>query len=108
MPALFNANEPLLFSLPVVLNPFFALPFVVVPLVLATTTYFAVAHGLVGRAIYYVPSSMPTVVSSVPCDASICERSCSTLANIALATVMYLPFVRAYERHAALALKAAA
>ncbi len=98
VPALFNANEPLLFAVPVVLNPFLVAPFIAVPLVLATTTYAAVAWNWVGRPIYYVPSSIPTLISTYL--ATIDPRAVAlALVNIAIATAMYFPFVRAYERH---------
>jgi len=98
VPALFNMNEPLLFAVPVVLNPFLVPPFLVAPLVLATTTYIAVAYGWVGRAIYYVPSSIPTLVSTYL--ATLDVRAIGLVAlNIALATAIYVPFVRAFERH---------
>ncbi len=98
LPALINTNEPLLFGLPVVLNPFMIPPFVLVPIVLATTTYAAVALKFVGRPIYYVPSSIPTFVSTFL--ATLDWRAVVLAAlNIAIAAAMYFPFVRAYERH---------
>ena len=98
LPAIFNANEPLLFAVPVVLNPFLVPPFLVAPIVLATTTYCAVALGWVGRAIYYVPSSIPTLISTYI--ATLDLRALVLVAvNVAIATFIYLPFVRAYERH---------
>jgi cellobiose-specific phosphotransferase system component IIC len=107
VPALFNANEPLLFGVPVVLNPFLVPPFLIAPLVLATTTYLAVLLGWVGRAIYYVPSSIPTPISTVL--ATLDPRALALVAiNITIATLIYAPFVRAYERHLASELEAAA
>ncbi|HTZ54284.1 MAG TPA: PTS transporter subunit EIIC [Candidatus Acidoferrum sp.] len=107
VPALFNANEPLLFGVPVVLNPFLVPPFILAPLVLATTTYFAVALGCVGRAIYYVPSSVPTLISTVL--ATLDPRALALVAiNVTIAALIYLPFVRAYERHLAGEIEAAA
>ncbi|MGD0969052.1 MAG: PTS transporter subunit EIIC [Candidatus Aquilonibacter sp.] len=98
VPAFFNANEPLLFAVPVVLNPFLVPPFLTAPLVLATTTYLAVSLGWVGRAIYYVPSSIPTLISTYL--ATLDVRAIGLVAlNVALATLIYLPFVRAFERH---------
>ena len=98
VPALFNINEPLLFGAPVVFNPYLIPPFIGVPLVLATTTYFAVAGGLVARAAWYVPSSIPTLVSTYI--ATIDPRAVGlALINIAVATMLYFPFVRAYEAH---------
>lgn len=98
VPAIFNINEPLMFGLPLVLNPFLAVPFTLVPIVLATVTYLAVAHGFVARPAWYVPSSIPTFASTYM--ATFDVRAIALVAiNIAIATVFYLPFVRAYERH---------
>ena len=98
VPALFNFNEPLLFAAPVVFNPHLALPFVGAPLVLATVTYAAVATGLVSRAAFYVPSSIPTFISTYLATQDL--RAIALVAlNIVLATLIYYPFVRAYERH---------
>jgi cellobiose-specific phosphotransferase system component IIC len=98
LPAIFNLNEPLLFAAPVVFNPHLVLPFVGAPVVLATVTYVAVATGLVSRAAFYVPSSVPTLVSTYVATQDLRAIALAAL-NIALATVIYYPFVRAYERH---------
>lgn len=97
-PALFNINDPLVFGLPIVFNPFLAVPFVGVPVVLATISYLAIAHGLVARPAQYVPSSIPTFASTYL--ATLDARAVVLVAiNIAIATLLYIPFVRAYERH---------
>lgn len=98
VPALFNLNEPLLFAAPVVFNPHLVLPFVGAPLVLATITYAAVSTGIVSRAAFYVPSSVPTVVSTYLATQDL-RAIALALLNIAVATLIYYPFVRAYERH---------
>ncbi len=36
MPGVFNINEPILFGAPIIMNPLFFLPFVLVPMVNAT------------------------------------------------------------------------
>lgn len=99
-PSLFNINEPLLFGVPLILNPFFAVPFVLAPAVLATITYLAMWLGYVGRPITYWPSSVPSVISTYL--ATLDWRAVVLIAvNIAVATAIYLPFFRAYERHEA-------
>ena len=99
-PAIFNINEPLVFGLPLVLNPFLAVPFTLAPLVLATLTYFAMAHDWVARPALYLPSSIPTFVSTYLSTFDV--RAIALVAvNIAVATLIYIPFVRAYERHEA-------
>lgn len=98
VPALFNVNEPLMFGLPVVFNPFLAVPFTIVPIVLATLTYLAMAHGLVARPALYFPSSVPTFISTY--FSTLDVRAIALVAvNIAIAALIYWPFVRAYERH---------
>ena len=98
VPALFNINEPLLFAAPVVFNPHLVLPFVGAPVVLATVTYIAVAAGFVSRAAFYVPSSIPTFVSTYLATQDLRAIALAAF-NVALATAIYYPFVRAYERH---------
>ncbi len=101
IPSLFNLNEPLLFAAPVVFNPHLVVPFVGAPLVLATVTYAAVATGLVSRAAFYIPSSVPTFISTYLATQDVRAIALAAI-NIALATVIYYPFVRAYERHISL------
>ncbi|HEY9084922.1 MAG TPA: PTS transporter subunit EIIC, partial [Candidatus Tyrphobacter sp.] len=98
LPALANMNEPLLFGLPIVLNPFFAIPFVLVPLVLASLTYAVVSLGWIARPAFYVPSAVPAPLSTYL--ATLDPRAPALLLlNLAIAMLLYLPFVRVYERH---------
>ncbi len=97
VPGLINTNEPLILGLPIVFNPYFAIPFVLAPALLVCTTYFAMATALVGKPIYYVPSSIPTLVSVVLCTLD-WRAAILAIVNIALAGVVYYPFVRIYER----------
>jgi len=101
LPALFNLNEPLLFAAPVVFNPHLVLPFVGAPLVLATMTYVVVAAGIVSRAAFYVPSSVPTFISTYLATQDVRAIALAAL-NIAVATAIWYPFVRSYERHVSL------
>lgn len=100
VPAIFNINDPLIFAAPIVFNPYLVIPFVVTPLVLATLTYAATLAGLISRAAFYVPSSVPTFVSTYIATQDV--RAVALVAiNLAIATALYYPFVRAYERHLA-------
>lgn len=62
-PGLFNINEPVMFGLPIVLNPLFIIPFIVAPLVTATIAYFATTLGLVAPVVVNVIWVMPTILS---------------------------------------------
>ncbi len=98
VPSFFNINEPLLFGLPVAYNGFLAVPFVLAPAVLATITYLAVVSGWVMRPIAYVPSAIPTVISTYLATFDV-RAIVLAVVNIAVAAAIYYPFVRAYERH---------
>lgn len=97
VPSVANANEPLMFGLPLVLNPVLGVPFVVAPLVLAVVTYYAMSLGFVSRPAYYVPSTVP-----LPLGVFLATKDWRSIVlvtlNIALALGIYAPFVAAYER----------
>jgi PTS system cellobiose-specific IIC component len=96
-PSIINTNEPLILGVPLVFNAYLAIPFLVAPGVLATTTYLAMKTGLVEAPAFYVPSSIPTPISVVL--ATFDWRALVlALVNIGLATVIYAPFVRIFER----------
>jgi PTS system cellobiose-specific IIC component len=97
LPSLINVNEPVIFGLPLAYNPVLAVPFVVAPVVLACTTYAALAWGWVSRPPIYVPSMVPAFVNVFL--ATLDWRACILLAlNLVLAGAIWLPFVRVYER----------
>lgn len=98
VPAIFNANEPLMFGLPLISNPYLSVPFVIAPLVLAVVSWEAVHLGLVARPAFYIPSSIPAPISVVLATKD--WHAIVLLAlNLALAAVIYAPFVRLFEHH---------
>ena len=97
VPSLLNANEPVMFGLPVAFNPILAVPFVVAPTVLAIVSWLALDVGFVRAPIYYVPSTVPVLLNVFL--ATFDWRACVLgLVNVALAGAIWLPFVRVYER----------
>ena len=98
LPSLANANEPLMFGLPLVLNPLLSVPFVLTPLVLAVVSWWAMHLGLVARPAIYMPSFVP-----IPLGVFFATKDWRSIVlmavNIALGLVIYAPFVALYERH---------
>ena len=97
LPSLFNINEPLLFGLPIVLNPAFAIPFIAAPTILAVMTAIATATNMVDRTIYWIPSTVPTLIGVVLATKDWRAAILASI-NIVVATLIYVPFVRWYER----------
>ncbi|MFN2460708.1 MAG: PTS transporter subunit EIIC [Candidatus Velthaea sp.] len=96
-PSIFNANEPLLIGLPLIFNPYLALPFVAAPAALATTTYLAMRFGLVRPPAFYVPSSVPPFLN-VALATFDWRAVVLLLANVLLSALIYTPFVRILDR----------
>ncbi|WP_051229369.1 EAL domain-containing protein [Paludibacterium yongneupense] len=90
--SLFNINETLLFGLPLVFRPVYLLPFLLVPAVLAGLTGLAVQLGLIAFTGRYVPWTTPPVISGWLLTGS-WRGAAWQLAELALSTAMYWPFV---------------
>ncbi|MDR0899039.1 MAG: PTS transporter subunit EIIC [Lactobacillaceae bacterium] len=64
VPGIFNINEPTMFGVPVVLNVYLIIPFIVTPIVNALISYSAMAIGLVARTTgVALPWTLPPIVS---------------------------------------------
>lgn len=63
VPAIFNINEPILFGMPVVYNPYTAIPFFLAPMTTLTVAYFAIKLRLVLPPIVQVPFATPVGLS---------------------------------------------
>lgn len=95
--ALFNINEPIIFGLPIVLNPIMAIPFILAPLALCVITYAATAAGLVpvtnGVAI---PWTTPIFLSGL--------LTCGIrgvilqAVNLVVAFIIYMPFIKVLDK----------
>ena len=65
-PAFFNINEPVLFGMPIVLNPILAFPFLIAPLVSGFGTYAAIALGIIPPFNgIFVPWTTPPILSGL-------------------------------------------
>lgn len=97
LPGFFGINEPIVFGLPIVLNPMMLIPFVFVPTINIIISYAAMAAGLVpytsGVA---VPWTMPVVISGF---LSTGWRGALLQALLLILGVgLYYPFIRVLDR----------
>lgn len=97
-PGIFNINEPVMFGLPVVLNPLLFIPFVVAPLVTGTIAYFASMFGLVNPAVIPLSWVMPTILSGFISTAFDWRAIVLSVINLAVAFIIWAPFVLAANR----------
>lgn len=100
LPSLWNINELVIFGVPLVMNPSLAVPFLVVPLLLATDTYVATAFGLIGHTIVYLPPVLPSVITAWLTTGGDWRAVLLVVVNVLIGIAIYTPFLRAYEQTA--------
>ena len=97
LPALINVNEPLIFGLPLILNPIYAVPFILTPVVLTLLGYFATVVGFVPVADHAISWTMPPLFSGYLATGS-SAGTVVQLVALVVGTFLYLPFVRIAAR----------
>lgn len=93
-PGLFNINEPVIFGMPIMLNPILAIPFIITPLVTGMIGYFATAIGFAGKAVVMIPWTTPPIISAYLATAGSIGAVVTQLICIVVSIVIYLPFVK--------------
>lgn len=100
IPGIFNINEPLIFGVPIVMNPFFALPFILAPLAMGIVTYLAMGvFHLVSYPIAIVPWTLPAPIGALMATGFDWRATVLAVVNIVIAGVIYYPFFRAFDKN---------
>lgn len=93
-PMMFNIGEPVMYGLPIVLNPIMFIPFVLTPMIMVTVAYFATSFGLVAPVTQNVTWVMPPILYGFFATAFDWRAIILSIINIAISTFIYLPFVK--------------
>lgn len=93
-PSLFNINEPVIFGMPIMLNPILAIPFIVTPLITGVIGYVATYIGFAGKAVVMIPWTTPPIISAYLATAGSLGAVATQLICIVVSTLIYLPFVK--------------
>ncbi|KTR62501.1 PTS lactose transporter subunit IIC [Exiguobacterium indicum] len=95
---LFNINEPVIFGMPIVLNPVMLIPFILAPVVLTVVSYVALSTGMVPKTVAIVPWTTPPIISGYLVTGGSIRGVLLQVFNLTLATLIYIPFVVAGAR----------
>jgi cellobiose PTS system EIIC component len=95
---IFNINEPMMFGLPIILNPVLLIPFLLIPGILTTIAYMATVSGIVPPTYVQVPWITPVGISGFLATGGNIMGAILGLVNFAIATLIYMPFVMLAER----------
>lgn len=97
LPSIFNINEPLIFGVPIVLNPVLAIPFVGVQTINGILTYIIMKLDIIGKTYTYVPWTTPAPIGGALATMSVLAFFWILLL-IVLDIFLWLPFFRTYEK----------
>ncbi len=98
VPSFFNINEPILFGMPIIMNPLFFLPFICVPMVNAIFAWTATKLGWVAQVVSMAPWTTPGPVGASWAANWALSPVILCLFCMLMSALMYLPFLRVYER----------
>ncbi len=95
---IFNVNEPVIFGLPIVLNPMILIPWILAPMVVTAFTYFVMSTGVVPVPIGVdVPWTVPIFFSGMLATGSV-AGGILQLVNLAIVFVIWAPFIIMIDR----------
>src|SRR5699024_3173654 len=97
VPSIFNINEPIIFGLPVVYNPYLFVPFILAPMVAASIGYWATKLNLMGTVIALMPFPIPIGAGAfISTGESVSSVIIAIICAIA-AFLVWLPFIKIYD-----------
>jgi PTS system cellobiose-specific IIC component len=97
VPGLFNINEPVTFGLPVVLNPFLMIPYIVAPFVVMTVQFIGTSIGLFPYCNIMVPWTTPFIISGFFMTGGNIMGVVAQLVSFAVAFIIWLPFIKIWD-----------
>ncbi|MCM8709850.1 PTS sugar transporter subunit IIC [Clostridium sp. SYSU_GA19001] len=100
LPGLFNINEPVIFGTPMVLNPLFIVPFLLIEPINGIIAFFATKAGLISPAYIVVPWTTPGFISAFLASFD-WRNTIMVLFLIVLDMALYYPFFAIYDKRLA-------
>lgn len=99
IPGIFNINEPLIFGIPIIMNPFLALPFILAPIAMGVITWLAMGvFHLVSFPIAVVPWTLPGPIGALMTTGFDWRAAVLAIVNILIAAIIYYPFFKVWDR----------
>lgn len=97
VPAFFNISEPIIFGLPLMLNPIFFIPFMVTSTLNGAIAFFVTQIGLIERSFAMLSWQMPSVIGAFLSTLD-WKAPILIVVLIVLDGIIYYPFFKIYEK----------
>ena len=97
IPAFFNINEPIIFGVPLMMNPLMYIPFVGVPVLNCIITYVTMATGIISKTVSYPGWNMFCPVAGLLSTLDF-KALILVLLLIVIDALFYLPFIKVLDK----------
>ncbi len=98
VPALFNISEPIMFGLPVVMNPILIIPMILVTIAGLGIGYLATILGFMPYTFVATPWTTPPLVGAFLATGGSFGALFSALVTLVVSVLIYMPFVKAMDK----------
>ena len=95
---IFNINEPVIFGMPIIMNPIMMIPFVLIDILLIIGTYALMEFGIIGLPVANVPWIMPPIIGAYLCTGGNIPAALWSFAGLIIAAAVYYPFFKIAEK----------
>ncbi|PWU66750.1 PTS cellobiose transporter subunit IIC [Gracilibacillus dipsosauri] len=97
---IFNVNEPIIFGLPIIMNPIIIIPWLIAPVVVTIITYYAMSIGLVPPpAGIIVPWTTPPILSGFLATGNAWQGAVLQMFNIIVVGIIWWPFLKVLDKN---------
>lgn len=96
--SLFEINEPVVFGVPLVMNPYMMIPYTLSTLVLSAGTYLLMMFNIIGRPVANIPWTLPPLFSHYLVTGGNIPAVIWGVVSLFIAGCIYYPFFKAMER----------
>lgn len=99
-PGIFNVNEPIIFGLPIIMNPMVIIPWIIAPVVVTIITYLAMSIGFVPKpAGIIVPWTTPIFLSGFLATGNAWQGAVLQLVNLIVVMLIWWPFLKVLDKN---------
>src|SRR5699024_4547875 len=96
---IFNVNEPIIFGLPIIMNPLIIIPWLVAPVVVTVITYFAMSSCLFPPPeVIIVTLTMPPILNVLLAIGNAWQGSVLQDFNLYVVVVIWWPFLKLLDK----------
>ncbi|MGC8400885.1 PTS transporter subunit EIIC [Enterobacter mori] len=97
-PSLFCINEPVIFGVPMVLNPLMMIPLVLTPMLICGCSWLLMAFGIIGKPVFQIPWTMPPVLNAYFATGGNIPAAIWSGCMVLISALIYYPFFKMLEK----------